>query len=220
MSWWRDGEKVLGDGPLDFTEEFLRSVTSEYLEEQGRRPTLDELLTTLSLVLGRGTAEFVDDGESIQVTQVMARTTKRSTVRLEPGDVFAVPLGNGRVVFGRLTPQHSFAEFFDGIADEGDDSGKWCSAPIIRFPFLVDLTPLESQRWKIVGRTPHQDGEFVPQHFVVGGQVSCGDKVVNGFVDVSTQLRPWNASDKDLPKMSVANEAYLIETLRRRLGSK
>lgn len=221
MGWWQDGDKVLGDGPLDSAEEFLRAVAAEYVEDQGRRPTLDELLTIISRVLGRGTAEFVDDGENIQVIGVMAETKRQSGKRsIAAGDVFAVPLGDGRIAFGRLTPQLSFVEFFDAVAEEGDQSEKWRSAPLVRFPFLIDVKPIEKGRWKIVGRVPYEGDPFVLQQFIVGGQVTRGEEPVDGFIDVSAQLRPWSASDKDLPKMSMANEAYLIEILRRRFGPK
>jgi hypothetical protein len=221
MGWWKvDGQSELGDGALDLADNFLARITHEYVSDLGRKPTLAEVLRTLEATLERRADEFVEDGEQFVVTGLFAKTKRRpKKQQLRVGDIFAVPLPGGVLAFGHLTPQRSFVEFFYVKGKTAPRTESLRSIDRIRLPFLVDLEPLETWRWKLVGYMPYDRASFVPQHFLIGGQTTCGEEEKNGFLDVSSRLCPATAPDsKDLPRMSIANEAFLVGELAVRLA--
>lgn len=219
MGWWNDSEGVvIGDGPLDRAEEFLRAVAADYSEDLGRQPTLAEVLRVLELTLEH-CPDVIAEGE-----HVLARLTARTKARpkkqpLRPGDIFAIPLGEGIHGFGRLTPQHGFAEFLRLKSRETPSKAKIREASTFRLPFLIDLEPLQTRRWKIVGHVPYEAGSFEVQPFVLGSQVAIGTKQEDGFMRVASQLRPATLDDaKRLPPMAITNEQNLIERVSERLA--
>lgn len=220
MGWWKAEREIeLGDGPLDLADEFLGRLAQEYVDDLGRKPRLAEVLRTLEAILERRADEFVQDGEEFLVSEISAKMKRRPKKQpLRVGDIFAVPLSGGMFAFGHLTPQRSFGEFFRLKSKKAPSAESLRSVERIRLPFLIDLEPLEAWRWKVVGHLPYDRAAFVPQHFLVGGQATCGDEEQKGFVDVSSRLRPATAADSQhLPKMSIANEAYLVADLEARL---
>src|SRR5262245_32875389 len=110
MGWWKlDDGRVVGDGPLDLAEEFLSDVSREYLNDQRRKPTLEEILASLAAVLRNRADEFTEDSADVVIEDLLAKTRKRpKKQQIQVGDVFAVPLGDGSLGFGRVTPQVSF----------------------------------------------------------------------------------------------------------------
>lgn len=220
MGWWNVGRDIeLGDGPLDLADEFLGRLAQEYVDDLGRKPRLVEILRTLEAILQRRADEFVQDGEQFLVSEISAKTKRRPKKQpFRVGDVFAVPLSGGMLALGQLTPQRSFAEFFCLKIKKLPSAETLRATERIRLPLLIDLEPLEAWRWKVVTHLPYDRTTFVPQHFLIGGQATCGDEERSGFVDVSSRLCPAAPGDfQHLPKMSIANEAYLVAELERRL---
>ena len=64
MGWWTDEiGRTLRDGPLDIImDASLEEIADEYLAEQGRKPTLEELLQVISLALKDRVGEITSDG--------------------------------------------------------------------------------------------------------------------------------------------------------------
>jgi hypothetical protein len=191
MGWWKDPNGfVIGDVPLDLAEEFFVRVTREYVSAHGRKPTLPEILGTLGAILRHRADEFVDVPETVSIDAILAKTKRRPSKQpIHPGDVFTIPLANGALSFGRVTPQVSYFEFFEVIANQTVAVGSLRDVPRFTFPALVMLDPLLEWRWRVIGHIPFDDGEFTTQPFRIGGQIECGKKVVKGFVDPSSELR-------------------------------
>lgn len=221
MGWWQSGDDLLGDEPLDLTEEYLAAVARAYEEEAGRKPTVEELLACLTRVLGDRADEVVQGLEDSHLSALVAKRKPRPRKEsLSPGDVFVLPLGDGTKAYGRLSPQHGFAEFFRLRAGRSVSRREVRSAETLRFPFLIDLTPLQTRRWRIVGNIPYRPGEFAVQRFRVGSQVTDGEHLRDGFIEVSSSMREGGSEElSGLPKLSIANEEYVVAVLKKALAS-
>lgn len=221
MGWWEieDG-LVVGDGPLDECEQVLERVSEEYREGQGRKPSLRELLACFALVLRSRAEDFVGDTDEIIITDVVARTKKRPKKPcLRPGDIFSVPLGSGEYAFGRLTPQDGLVDFFEIKTSVSLRTSRLKNIKTFRLPGLVMLDPLLDARWKILDRLPYSKEEFRIQPFKVGGKIACGQEVVNGFIDPSSNLRAAAPEElTNLPELSLWTPELVEEKLRERLG--
>jgi hypothetical protein len=193
------------------------------LAELGRKPTLEELLGTLTSVLRNRSAEFVESEGGGVVTEIRAKSSKKATKpRLEAGDIFCVPLGNGECAFGRLTPQLSVAEFFEVTGPPTMRASKLLRVPTFRLPGLLMLDPLKDGRWKIVERASYENAEaFEIQPFRIGSQIECGDARVKGFIDPSSKLRPASEAElRSVPEHSLWNAELVEKELRERLAKR
>lgn len=220
MGWWEIEKDIkLGDGVLDITEEFLEKITQEYLDDLGRKPKLIEVLRTIELILKHRTDEFIDGEEGFYVGLISGKMKRRpKKQKFHIGDVIAIPLKSNVFAYAILTPQNSLIEFFQFKSKKIVIAE--CLEDVVRvqLPYLVDLEPLKIWKWKIIGQLPYDQKKFIPQQFLIGGQVTCGNDEVNGFIDVSSKL--CTASDSDLntlTKMSMVNEEYLINDIEKRL---
>jgi hypothetical protein len=145
--------------------------------------------------------------------------TPSSKIRLSPGDVFAVPLGNGAYAFGRLAPQKGCAVFAGVTFTELRLPDQWRSLPMIILEYLIVTEPIEAGRWPIIGSLPWRMGEFTWQHYMVGSQVTSGEGAPDHFTDASSQTRApepgeWNRR----PKLGIWNEEGVVHALRKNLG--
>lgn len=217
MGWWKSNEHLIGDGPLDHVEELMARLVAEYLEDHGRKPRIGELLECIGAVLRGRADEFTSDTDTLEVLAIVAKTRRRSSSRrLRPGDIFRVPLSDGTQVFGRLTPQAGFAEFFRYRRGETPPLGKLLGLERVRFPCLIDAEPIQRRRWKVIGHVPWREGEFRPQPFLVGDKVTCAEGPLEVFTDASSRLRPAAPDEwKSLPKLAIWNEAGAVEALER-----
>jgi hypothetical protein len=151
---------VLGDDAFDATNEWLLSLAAMYEEALGRKPTFDELRVLFMIgvsAAGRDASPDLDGREVVSVTAKLKAVGKRQDPK--PGDVFAIPAGRGKWVFGRvLTVERDktcAVEFFDGVhSSPGYHSG------VITDGWLVppeNTTQVGNGRWRIV----HRDEGFV-----------------------------------------------------------
>lgn len=106
MGWWKEtvaGQEVhLGDEPLDLVHEAVAAVTQAYLEDLGRKPTLEEFRLTLLHTLGGDPGRFFADMEEHVVGAVVFRRKKvPKRQAFEVGDYFAIPL-DGKFWYGRI----------------------------------------------------------------------------------------------------------------------
>jgi hypothetical protein len=107
MGWWAvtrgDEELIQGDEPYDILAAALGNIVREYEKDCGRRPTVQELLLTVEVVLSAGTQDYASDGDHLELVSVAGRTKKRrKQQRFRVGDFFAIPLPAGLGAFGRI----------------------------------------------------------------------------------------------------------------------
>ena len=80
MGWWNDAAKgpkvLLGDEPMDLVFNALAAVSRSYLDDVGRKPTLEEFRRTLMQTLGTDPGQFFADMESAVVGDVVFRLKK------------------------------------------------------------------------------------------------------------------------------------------------
>lgn len=220
MGWWRIEKEIeLGDGGLDIAEDFLEKIAQEYLDDLGRKPKLIEVLRTIELILKHRTDEFIDEGEFFYVNSISGKMKRRpKKQKFHIGDVIAIPLKSDVFVYAIMTPQHSLIELFRFKSKKIVIVECLGDVERVQLPYLVDLEPLKNWKWKNIGQLPYDHKKFIPQQFLLGGQVTCGNGEINGFIDVSSKL--CTASDSDLnalTKMSMVNEEYLINDIEKRL---
>ncbi len=169
MGWWNapdNPEVTVGDAMLDSVRHFLRDFSKAYQEDLSRKPTLRELEYVLTLAFRVNIDSGLLDGvEELEVRQLVLKSAKRAKKqKVNPGDIFAYKLDDGRFGFGRIISDASigaFAEIFDHFAEQPvTDFGKLAQ-------WLVPPVPIESYAlletrskgdWRIVGHTP----DFVP----------------------------------------------------------
>lgn len=130
----------------------------------------------------------------------------------KPGDVFAIPLDTKLYGFGRLTPQSGFAEFFNITNDEILSIDVLRHFSTVEFPFMITLKAIKTGQWKIIGNMPYD--VFFPRLFRIAGQIACGKKLVNGFLDVTSELRLATPEEiSNIPEFSICTINYLIKSI-------
>ena len=171
---WRNvgGEKseiLVGDGGFDAVEEMLREITDEYEGELGRRPTLQEVLMTIEMVLKGVGDQHMSGLEELEVVEVKVKTKPRAKKqRFQVGDFFAVPLETGGFGFGRVLQVSggTIFGFYDFSSDKMVPSSKFAQKPYL-FIIMGTDEGIESWRWKVVGTTALRSGEFTLPDFWV-----------------------------------------------------
>jgi hypothetical protein len=76
-------------------------------------------------------------------------------VRYKAGDVFAIPLGEGRFGFGRLFRDTTVA-VFSRISSDITDVADLCGAPVAFYAAVFD-TAIRSGEWPKIGECPFPD---------------------------------------------------------------
>jgi hypothetical protein len=214
MGWWQSNGCELGDGSLDITNDFLEKFSSEYISELGRKPTLEELLNSLASILGPFSSEFISqpDQSIISISAKVAKSRKR--VKLQPGNIFSVPLSKKLKAYGRLTPQLGYAEFFSVFQSRRPSLSALLGSHIIRPPWAIVTDKIKTLKWPIVGHVPFV--AYVPMPFLVGHLVACAVGPLNEFTDLTSELRnPLAEEPSHLQAFSIANEEYIIQYLDR-----
>lgn len=214
MGWWEESESTISDEGLDLAEEFLTELSRTYFESIKRKPTLNELVATLNAVLRVQADDHLNgvEGHGIEIVSRVRKQGAKYQVR--PGDVFSVPLADGSVAYGRMTPQASFAEFSSIRTASRISLSKLREFEMTRFPFLVPLDALEKRKWRVIGRWPYRN--FDLQLFRVGSQIADARTEINGFIDVSAVLRPGTAEEiAHVPPLAIATQEKVELTLSR-----
>lgn len=221
MAWWKsDDNRLIGDDPLDELEEFLSRFSDLYLEDQGRKPTLDELLTCLRLVLGNSLEDFFSSPSGVIITELTAKTKSRpKRPKLRPGAVFCVPIGSGLLAFGRLTPQSGVAEFYRVKSHNKLSVRVLERFPVFRLKSMIPDKAFRDGHWLIYDFVDYQIDSFIFGSYRLGNQIACGRKVINGFVDTSSEKRPATESEMEtVPALAIYNQAMAEDKLRQALS--
>lgn len=222
MGWWKTGDgELVGDGPLDTFEESISRVVEEYLQGQGRKPTLQEILSCFRLALGSGLEEYVAPPEDIEILSLVARTKIRPKRRkLTPGTIFAAPLGDGHYAFGRLTPQSGVAEFYCVKSPKRRLSArKLQNFSTFRLESILPDEPFQDGSWVAYENIDYPLDDFKWTTYRIGNRVTCGTTVIDGFVDVSSATRP--ATDDEISSLkpfAISNTTMVQLRLRQALS--
>jgi Immunity protein 26 len=164
MGWFESGKAagvILGDEPLDLTYDFLKQLAEVYQDGCERKPTLEEVRTTLEMVLINAGEEYVGDLAVREVTAVTIKTAKkRKSQPYKQGDVLAIPIEGGRFAFGRLMlvskSRGMLVEVFREVSDRKQLSPSILASGRLFHPlrFLANLRAggdgIKSWRWTVV----------------------------------------------------------------------
>ena len=106
MGWRNVGkatEVIVGDGGFDAVEVMLRAITSDYEEKLSRKPTLQEVLMTLEMILKGSGHQYLNGLDESDLVEIKAKTRpRRKRQPFQTGDFFVVPLEKGKFGFGRV----------------------------------------------------------------------------------------------------------------------
>jgi len=161
MGWWNskdEPEVIVGDEPLDIASELLHRIASCYVDsELGRKPTPTELERTLELALSTSIAEIVQGGESLDLSRLTLKTKRRpKRHKVLVGDVFAVPLDDGRFAFGRVmvdVPKRGYVvEYFRGSSATATWRSDIAGSGRLGMPRAISGRALEERLWPTVAR--------------------------------------------------------------------
>ena len=89
MGWWEtgQGDDIVGDAPADTITEIFETIVASF-EEQGKpKPTLEQLLNAIFLVLCEKEADIFQSSEEISIQNLVAE--------LEPTSMKVSSSGNG-----------------------------------------------------------------------------------------------------------------------------
>jgi len=184
MGWWNENGKgdkvVLGDEPIDVLYEAIATFSRSYLEDVGRKPTLEEFRRTILLPLGTDPGRYFADMESAVVGAVdfrLKKVAKRQTFAV--GDYFAIPL-DGKFWYGRLI--HDSSRHLVAIYDV--ESERLLNLPQLRArkrkvvlnKHVFSIPAFTRGRWKIIGHEEMPKDYPYPAYF--GGMVAHGNYII------------------------------------------
>jgi Immunity protein 26 len=164
MGWFKPDESkelVVGDGGIDAVLEMLAAASREYEQDLGRKPTLDELLKTVEMVLMGNADRFLGGMEESEIVEVRAKTKKRAKKqKYVDGDFFSLPLPDARLGFGRVLDAKNFTfGFLRHASDAAEPISKLKDKPYA-FITLCAEDGLTSWRWRVLGNVPLKPGEY------------------------------------------------------------
>lgn len=165
MGWWNapgNDDIVVGDEVFDKTYHYLEALAGLYEEALGRKMTVDELATVLTIALqNHGGPDTFEGVEELEVSGVTIKTKKRpKRQRIQVGDVFVIPLEPGKWGFGRIVNlgrNWDLVEVFSYVDQEPRYRPAAVSAGRLFQPILMDMDGAFIQgegRWRIVHSQP------------------------------------------------------------------
>lgn len=191
---------VIGDDPLDETAAFWRRLADLYQEGLGRKPTLEELRLLLQTSLSVAPDEFFDGLDEKRITGVSIKTAKAPKRRKYAlGDVFAIPLGDGRYAFGHVIyvdkNKWMFVEIYSQTSQSKRSTQEILNSPrLYKAVWINDLDSERNRLFEVVGSAPPPGGdELAPIEVAFGSGV--GDL--------------WKRPLLGGPKTHISTEEYL-----------
>jgi hypothetical protein len=141
----------------------------------------------------------------------------------EPGDVFALPLGDGRVQLGQVVarPRSSpYVVLVDLVVSEAEAAAHAARVPGAVPVFAAEVIPIrfEDGDWPVVGRTPVDPDRFIPASKVT---IPDGDGRRAWIVeDLAGERRRWATPEdvKRLPYRTSHSPAALERAARALVG--
>lgn len=210
---------MLGDQAFDLAYYFLKELAQAYQQQFQRNPSLEEVTVLLQISLYANGSDLVAGLERKLVTNVSVKTiSKKKDQPFATGDIFAVPLGDGRFAFGRILNTNPTLGHLVEIFRE---VGRGSPQPPERMKRLFGPVPVlglawKQWRWPIVS---HREGyEMTPEDTAtefVSGSPSLGFKVVNYKNKI---LREASPEDKEiLEQFSIWQPTQLEKRIKREL---
>lgn len=212
---------LLGDDVLDETHAFLRRIAHIYESGIGRKPTCEELRALLEVSLVVNADETLLSGlEELRVTTVQIKTAKRPKRQAyKAGDIFAIPLSDGRYAFGRIMlaggDDGELIEVFREAASRAVPTPSVLQSKRLFHPVYVNgLSAFRDGAFKIVGTDPgYTPSDLGTLQFFLG---SPGDYKI---CSATGQYR--SASDEEiigLTPMSLLGPGLLARQVEKALG--
>ena len=179
-------ELVIGDMPLDIIGDAFLKIVQEYQDELNRKPTLNELIETIRIVLAAGVESYLSDGDEIEIVSLDTRTKKRRKSQLfRVGDFFTIPLEGERFGFGRILSDDRYDEMgmligvYDKVSKKILPPELLKDIPFMFPPFFCSPEGWETWRWKVIGHAPIKKDEFAYPRFKQGLE-GLGWRIRNG----------------------------------------
>lgn len=163
-----DEEIIIGDETMDIVSEMLFQFSKEYQDDLGRKPTLNELASTIKIILDIEADKYLDGGGEIKIVDVKISTRKRRKKQAyQDGDFFAIPLPNGKYAFGRILDSANYTYgFYKIISEKIEPISKLKQIPYLFIIICAD-DGITSWRWKIIGHEKLVEGEYIEPNFWV-----------------------------------------------------
>jgi hypothetical protein len=219
MGWWtltiQNQEFLLGDAPLDLISEAFEQVALEYAEKSGRKPTLDELLFAVKVVLQADLQNYVSSSDSLHLVDLSAKTKKRPKLQFYGvGDVFAIPLQKGYYAFGRILSDILKAKMgmlvgvYDLRAKYFPSVLELSRKQFMFTPFYCSDQGWVTWRWKIFDNLPIAKNEFQYPRFKQGTE-STGWTIVD-------QNKVYEATSEEVNELEYA-KLWTMKSVERRI---
>jgi hypothetical protein len=156
-----EGKALLDDLFLNEGERTLEEMSRRVESELGHKPSLEDFKSLLEVLLGGELERYFADCETVDLVEVVFKTRKKSRAqRYQVGDVFAMPLDDGRYAFGRvlrIKPKFGvLIEVFRETSGRRTYRGSIVMSGRLFESVFVDDLPLERRRWVVV----HSDPEY------------------------------------------------------------
>lgn len=150
---------MVGDDAHDVTHDFLQRLSQLYREQFGRGPTLDEVRLLLETGLYVSGPALLSGMEGWRVVQAVFKTQKRPRDQaFKVGDLFAIPLGDSRVAFGRVMMldkmRGMLVEVFRKLGRSIEGEPGVTTSGRLFHPLLTSVTALREWRWIVVAPEP------------------------------------------------------------------
>ena len=141
-------------------------------------------------------------------TREKEQRRRQNRVRVRPGDVFAIPLGDGYIAYCRDVADGNFEFFSERTIGIGEiDDIRDLS---VAFVIPVSIEPMKSGEWPKVGRLPLEERRSLPvkyAHRAVGSeQIEIYE---NG------KFRPATMEEAEgLERLALWREVHVVDRLR------
>lgn len=169
-----DENSWYGDDGLKLCRDFIEDFISLYQEDLGRTPTVEELRRTLrTCLMVNFDEDLVDDMTGKIVSDLIIKVKNRpKKIKVEVGDVYAVPLPSGGFGFGRiihLEDGYELAEYFEYFSEKQEFNTEIVSSGRAFSPMGVLLTEIENGSWKVVWKdSAYKCPDIATLRFVMG----------------------------------------------------
>jgi hypothetical protein len=166
MGWWsfpEDESVVVADEVMDATYDYFERVTALYEEALKRKPSIAEVQAMLRLALSINGEKYIEDlPDTKQIDSVTLKLKARpKRQKYQVGDFMAIPLSDGRYMFGRiinLEDGWDLVEVFAYVADNPRYRFEITQARRLVPPINVDpQEALGKGGWRIIHSEPGYD---------------------------------------------------------------
>ena len=167
MGWWDDPKldgAVVGDEALDEAFKFLKRLSDVYEGGVGRKPSVADLQATLRVCLRVNADErFFSDMTEKKITDIAIKTAKApKKQKYKVGDVFRLPLGDGRFAYGRLLKVDKGGDIVEIFCHTDKGEGYRPSIAetgrLFHPIFISGVVVFWRGPWEVI----HSDPDFVP----------------------------------------------------------